>query len=40
MPSLPTWAWFLVGYFIFAIIVSPFIMAAIHLPPDDDDEWP
>jgi hypothetical protein len=37
---MPTWAWFLIGYLAFAIIVSPFIMCAVHDRADDDPDWP
>jgi hypothetical protein len=37
---MPTWAWFLLGYFLFALAVSPFIAAVIHTSDDDDPDWP
>jgi hypothetical protein len=36
--SIPTWGWFVIGYLLFAIAVSPFIACAIHDTSDDD--WP
>ena len=35
---MPTWAWFILGYLVLAILVSPLITACLHDTSDDD--WP
>jgi hypothetical protein len=37
-----TWLWFVLAWLALAAIFAPFIMAAIHVPPEisGDDNWP